>query len=108
MKTTKFLLSAALVAASAAAMADTATTNTSRDDRMNEALQNYRSGDTTANSSASTSRGDKNAFERGVDKTGNAIKRGAHKTGNAIKSGAHKTGDAIERTGEKIKEKTTN
>ncbi len=92
--------------------------STTRDERMDAALENYRAGHptgtaTTANANASAS--DCNeyadggtfaraeaAVKRGACKTGHALERGVKKTGNAIGKAGHKTGNALRRTGEKM------
>ena len=103
MNHTKLILAAALVGLSSAAMADT-----DRDQRMNEALENYRSGETAAkNPQPGPFARAEEATKRGVRKAGDAIKTTAKRTGQGIATGAEKTGDALRRTGEKIKEKTT-
>ncbi|GHD03035.1 hypothetical protein GCM10007320_62760 [Pseudorhodoferax aquiterrae] len=107
--------------------------DTTREQRMDQALQNYRNAN-GATSSADTqtpayrsadprnpqpgpaARAEQNIKE-GAHNAGNAIKRGAHRTGEAIKHGAQRTGeavgtgmersgDAIRRGGEKLKDKS--
>jgi hypothetical protein len=78
-----------------------------REQRMDEALQNYRSANGTSmsmNSSSGTSYG--STDNRGTGRFAraeNATKRGLHRAGDAIKRGAHKTGEAISHAGEKVK-----
>lgn len=95
--TLRITLGALLVAVSTAGMAEM-----TRQERMDEALQNYR------NQGSEPSRMERaeNSVERGAKKTGNAVERGAKKTGQAVGRGVEKTGDAIERGGEKLQEKS--
>lgn len=82
----------------------------SRDQRMDEALQNYRSANGTSTSINSNS-GTSGASYGSNDTRGSgrfaraeeATKRGLHRAGDAIKRGAHKTGEAISHAGEKVK-----
>ncbi len=105
MNKTKLILAAALVGLSSAAMADTAA---DRDQRMNQALENYRSSDSAAKNPAPGrfARAEE-ATKRGVRKAGTAVKTTAKRTGEGIASGVERTGNALRRTGDKIKEKTT-
>lgn len=105
MNQAKLILVAALVGLSSAAMADT---TAERDQRMNDALENYRSSETAAKNPAPGpfARAEE-ATKRGVRKAGEAVKTTAQRTGEGIATGVEKTGDALRRTGEKIKEKTT-
>jgi len=89
---------------------------TTRDGRMDAALENYRAGHptgtaTTADASANNCNEYANggtfaraeaAVKRGACKTGHAIERGVKKTGHAIDKAGHKTGNALRRTGEKM------
>jgi hypothetical protein len=97
-------LGALLVAVSTAGMADM-----TRQERMDEALENYRNPSRMERAENSVERGAKktgHAIENGAKKTGNAVERGAKKTGQAVGRGVEKTGDAIERGGEKLQEKS--
>jgi hypothetical protein len=100
-------LAAILAGASSLAFAaDPAYSDSSRQDRMDSAYDNYRSNphyNHAGNASMSTDHNGGGRFERAE----NSMKRGAHRTGEAIKHGAHKTADALRRTGDKIKDKTT-
>ncbi|MEO8807340.1 MAG: hypothetical protein ABI433_14770 [Burkholderiaceae bacterium] len=101
----KLILAAALVGLSSAAMADL---NSDREQRMNDALENYRSSDASAkNPSPGPVARAENATKRGLRKAGDAIETTAKRTGEGVAAGAHKAGNAMRRTGEKIKEKTT-
>ncbi len=103
MNQAKLFLVAAIVGLSSAAMADTDTT---RDQRMNDALENYRNSDAAAkNPEPGPFARAEEATKRGVRKAGEAVKTTAQRTGEGIANGAEKTGDALRRTGEKIKEK---
>ncbi len=98
-------LTAALVAGSSLAMADQMASNTTRDERMDTALQDYRS--KQANDSPGPAARAEESMKRGARKAGHAIEHGATATGHAIKKGAQKTGDAIRHVGEKIQGATT-
>jgi type IV secretory pathway TrbL component len=92
-----------------------------REQRMDEALQNYRNS-ANSNSSAPATANDprlknpqpgpaaraEESMKRGAHRAGHAVRHGAHRTGEAIKHGAERTGDAIGRGVDKVKEKTTN
>lgn len=108
MNQVKLILAAALVGVSSAAMAADARVDTNRDQRMDEALENYRSGD-SANRNPSPGRFARaeESTKRGLHRAGTAIKHGAQKAGHAVKTGVEKTGAALHRTGEKIEESTT-
>lgn len=112
----KFVIVAAALAASSVAMAQDNTP--SREQRMDDALQTYRSG-TAQNPQPGPAARAEESMKRGAHRTGNAIKHGAHRTGEAIKHGAQragdavgtgmeKSGDAVRRGGEKLKDKSTN
>jgi hypothetical protein len=105
MNQAKLILVAALVGLSSVAMADS---TTDREQRMNSALENYRSSEAAAkNPEPGRFARAEESTKRGARKAGNAIKRGAKRAGEGISTGVEKTGDALRRTGEKIKEKTT-
>lgn len=108
---------AATLAASGAAMAQNDTPP--REQRMDEALQNYRNGHSNATAQnpqpgpaaraeESVKRGARragHAVKHGAERTGEAIKHGAQKAGDAVGTGLEKSGNAIRRGGEKLKEK---
>ncbi len=104
----------ALVAISGMAMAaPDHSTVASRDQRMDEALQNYRSAHGTSGVGTVNTGSDTAAVgttdNRGTGRFARAeeaTKRGLHRAGNAIERGAQKTGDAITRVGEKMKQAT--
>jgi len=119
-KTPLWICAALLSAASTLAAADQPG-QTSRQERMDAALENYRAGHGTGsatdtmNTSSDSSASDCNeysnggtfaragsAIKRGACKTGHALERGVKKTGHAIGTAGRKTGDAIRRTGEKM------
>lgn len=105
MNHTKLILAAALVGLSSAAMADI---DTDRDQRMNSALENYRSsGVASKNPQPGPFARAEESTKRGMRKAGHAIKHGAQRAGEGIKTGVEKTGDALRRTGEKIEDATT-
>ncbi|HKW84680.1 MAG TPA: hypothetical protein VJN68_13100 [Burkholderiaceae bacterium] len=111
MKTTSAWICGALLAsATTLALADQPG-STTREQRMDAALANYRSGgqsspDDNANCAQSSQGGTfaraEASFKRGACKTGHAIERGVKKTGHAIDKAGRKTGDALRRTGEKM------
>jgi hypothetical protein len=98
----KLILAAALVGLSFTSMAGTDST---REQRMNEALENHRSASAAPKSAepGRLARAEESA-KRGARKAGHAIKRGAQRAGQGIGAGVEKTGEALRRTGEKIKE----
>lgn len=105
MNKAKLIVVAALVGLSSAAMADV---DASRDQRMNDALENYRnSGAAAKNPEPGPFARAEEATKRGVRKAGEAVRTTAKRTGAGVKNGAQKTGDALRRTGEKIKDATT-
>lgn len=106
MKPIKVVLIAALIGASGAAMAVDSRSEADREQRMNEALQNYRSGADNRSSPGTVARAEEST-KRGVHKAGASVKRGAKRVGHAVETGAHKTRHALRRTGEKIKDSTT-
>ena len=114
MKTTSMWICGALLAgvSTLAAAADQLGTTT-REQRMDAALSDYRTGqsnpsasnesaDCTQASSGGTFARAEAAAKRGACKTGHAIERGVKKTGHAVGKAGRKTGDALRRTGEKM------
>jgi hypothetical protein len=97
----KLSVIAALVGLSSVAMAAEST----RQERMDAAYQNYR-GNSTDSTSTDSSKGRfaraEDSMKRGAHKTGNAIENGARKVGHAVGNGARKAKNAIKRTGEKM------
>lgn len=87
-----------------------------REQRMNEALNNYRSADPRNPQPGPAARAEQDvkdgarragaATKRGVQRTGEVIKHGAQRAGQAVGTGMEKTGDAIHRGGEKLKDKS--
>jgi hypothetical protein len=107
MKTTSLLMCGAMLAAMSTFAAADQPGATTRQERIDAALADYRSGQptpSTANGSAyeSTDCSQASAIKRGACKTGHALERGVKKTGNAIGKAGRKTGDALRRTGEKM------
>ena len=101
----KLALAAALIGASTVALAIDADAEAARRQRMDEALQAYRSGDARNPKPGPFARAEAST-KRGIRKAGAAVDRTARKVGRAVATGAEKTGDALRRTGEKIQEKT--
>ena len=111
MRKTMFIISALLATSSTIALADQPG-DTTRDERMQSALQEYRAGNgSTAGTDATNGCNEYSnggtfaraeaAMKRGACKTGHAVERGVKKTGHAIGNAGRKTGDAIRRVGEK-------
>jgi hypothetical protein len=100
----KLTVLAALIGAGTMAMA--AEPQGDREQRMNDALQTYRSTADRNPSPGPVARAEEST-KRGVKKAGSAIKRGAKKVGHAVGTGTEKTGAAIRRGGEKIKASTS-
>jgi hypothetical protein len=99
------VLATTLAGASSLALA--ADPDSSRQDRMDSAYDNYRN-DPHYNHAGNTSMsGTEHSSGGRFERAENSVKRGAHRTGDAIKNGAHKTADALRRTGDKIKDKIT-
>ena len=107
MKTTSLLMCGAMLGAmSTFAVADQPGATT-RQERIDAALADYRSGQPTSSTASgsaydSTDCSQASAIKRGACKTGHALERGVKKTGNAIGKAGRKTGDALRRTGEKM------
>ncbi len=110
MNTLKIVTAAMLVSAAACALAaEPSTTDTTRQERMDRALSDYRDAhpsSSTANPNPGPAERGENAIKRGAHKTGNAIERGAKAVGHAVGTGLTKTGDALHNGGEKLHEKT--
>ena len=113
MKTTSLWICGAVLATASTFAAAAQPGTTTRQERMDAALADYRSGqsDASADSAsadcARTSDGGtfaraEAAMKRGACKTGHALERGVKKTGNAIGKAGRKTGDTLRRTGEKM------
>ena len=112
MKTTSLWICGAVLATASTFAAAAEPATTTREERMDAALADYRSGQSGAadNASADCARtSDGGTFaraeasiKRGACKTGHAIERGVKKTGHAIGKAGRKTGDALRRTGEKM------
>lgn len=111
MKLTRFVLAAALIGATGAAFADY---SGSREERMQSALSDYRSGRQTSNQQGErdmspTAPATRNgtSVKRSAHNAGQAIKHGAQRVGHAVGTGLHKTGQAIGNAGAKLQSKTT-
>jgi len=91
MKTYLSIVGVALVSACMGSMAAEMATQTTREQRMDDALQGYRS-----------THPDKNAGP--VARTEESIKHGARRAGHEIKHGAERAGHAIGRVGDKIED----
>ena len=103
LKTTKLAIGLLLTMSSLACLAAEQYTDTTREQRMDDALQRYRT--SHPDPSESTGARSESGFKRGVHKTGAAIERGAERAGNAVRHGLEKTGQAAHRVGDKISEK---
>lgn len=115
MNRTSVLICGAMLAAVSTLAAADQPGATTREQRMDAALADYRSGQPGANAdnaSASTNCAQAStggtfaraeaSMKRGACKTGRAIERGVEKTGNAIGTAGRKTSNALRRTGEKM------
>src|SRR5712671_4784019 len=102
LNTTKLAIGVLLTMSSLACLADQYA-DTTREQRMDEALERYRSSHPDPSDSAGSR--SESGFKRGVHRTGAAIERGAERAGNAVKHGLEKTGQAAHRVGDKISEK---
>jgi hypothetical protein len=102
MKTIKVVLFCTALGLSGWASAAEPQTDTTREQRMSEALDKYHD---SRNANPGPAARAEESVKRGMHKTGRAIKHGAHKTKDAVKHGAHKTGDAMHRMGEKMEGK---
>ena len=114
MKTSLWICGAMLAAASTLAAADQPGA-TSRQERMDQALADYRAGQPSGNATVNDESTNCNqasdggtfaraeaSIKRGACKTGHAIERGVRKTGHAIGKAGRKTGDALRHAGEKM------
>ena len=113
MKTTSMWICGAMLAAASTFAAADQPGATTRDQRMDDALADYRAGksspgtdnasmDCVQASDGGTFARAEASMKRGACKTGHAIERGVKKTGNAIGKAGHKTGNALRRAGEKM------
>ena len=101
--TIKLALTASLAALSLAAAAADPSATTTREQRMDDALQNYRAAHPgAAQAPAAKSEA---GVKGGIQRTGAAIERGAERAGNAVRRGLEKTGEAAHRVGDKISSK---
>ena len=95
----KLALLGALIGVSTASMA--AVDTTTREQRMDQALQSYR-GTPARDSGAGPAARTEESIKGGARRTGASIERGAKRAGNAVSNGARKTRDAVRRTGKKM------
>jgi hypothetical protein len=99
---TKLTLLAALIGASSAVLAADPQTDAARQQRMDDALQNYRSGTPSADSkSPATTKSSASKSSSSKSKSSASSSSGStfQRAENSVKSGARKTGDAVERAG---------
>jgi hypothetical protein len=96
------LLGSVLLALSAGAQA-AEYGDTTRDQRMDSALQNYR--DPHRNDQPGRFARAENSVKRGAHRSGNAVKSGANKVGHAVANAGRKTAGALRNTGDKIHDK---
>jgi hypothetical protein len=104
MKAITLIMGAALISASSLVVAAEISPDTTREQRMNEALDRYHD---SRNAQPGPAARTEESIKRGAHRTGEAIEHGAKKVGHAVSRGVHKTGKAIHRTGEKIEDKTS-
>lgn len=117
MKTTSMWICGAMLAAASTLAAADQPGATTRQERVDAALADYRAGQGTGssdtrgqNTSADCAQlSDGGTFaraeasvKRGACKTGHAIERGVKKAGDAVGTAGRKTGDALHRTGSKL------
>jgi hypothetical protein len=110
MNVLKTTLLAALVGASTMALADVPVTNTTRDQRMDQALQDYRNGSTSSSSSTAAPKEGrwqqtKERFKSDAHNAGQEIKQTSKDAGHAVANGARKTGHAIHKGADKAVDK---
>lgn len=103
MDRTRLILIAALLigASSTAALAADPGSEAARQQRMDQAYDDYR------NVQPGPAERTENAIKRGAHRAGSAIKHGAQKVGHAVGKGVRKTGQAIKRGGEKLEDGAT-
>ena len=113
MKTTSLWICGAMLAAASTLAAADQPGSTTREQRMEAALADYRAGRTGGNvdngsvdctqaSNGGTFARAEASMKRGACKTGHALERGVKKTGHAIGNAGRKTGDVLRRAGEKM------
>ncbi|MDP9045749.1 MAG: hypothetical protein M3O01_13190 [Pseudomonadota bacterium] len=90
------LIAVFLGVSATAALADDASSDQARRERMDAAYEDYR------NPNPGPAARTENAIKRGAHRAGSAIKNGAEKAGHAVAQGVRKTGQAIDRGGEKV------
>ena len=106
------LTAIAVLLGTCAAAVNVSAAETTREQRMDQAMKDYQSKprDTTTRHTTESrrdagagpmARGEE-SVKRGARRAGAAIKSGAHKTGKAIQRGVTKAKNAIRRTGERM------
>lgn len=96
------LIAALLVGASStAALAADPGSEAARQQRMEQAYEDYRNPQPGPAARAESS------MKRGAHRAGSAIKHGAQKVGHAVGKGVRKTGQAIRSGGEKLEDSST-
>jgi hypothetical protein len=93
-KRSAYALFTVIALSTGAAFAADPGSEASRQDRMDQALQNYRGSPQSQASSEGPAARTEDAIKRGYHKTTAAVKRGAHKVEHAAKKGAHKVENA--------------
>jgi len=101
--TVAFVVGPLMALSSVVAVAADPTPSSTREQRMDDALDRYRAAHPEASDSAAPRT--ESGFKRGVQRTGSAIERGAERAGHAVRRGLEKTGEAAHRVGDKISEK---
>ncbi len=104
MKAFNLVMATVLIAASSLVAAAEIAPGVAREQRMNDALDQYHDG---RNAQPGPGARTEESLKRGAARTGEAIKHGAKKVGHAMGTGVHKTGEAIHRAGEKLEDKTS-
>jgi len=99
------VLATALAGASSMVWAADPSGETTRQERMDAAYDNYRNNN-SANPNPGRFERAENSVKRGAHKAGSSIKHGAKKVGHAVGKGVRKTGEAIGNTGEKLEDKS--
>jgi len=96
----KIAVAVALLGIGPATLTATAAEST-REQRMEEALQSYRSGSPRDGGSAQVDAGQRDSGAGPVARTGASINRGATKAVNSIESGVRRAGNAVARGADK-------
>jgi hypothetical protein len=99
--TSAAVLATALAGASSMVWAADPSSETTRQERMDAAYDNYRT-----NPNPGRFERAENSVKSGAHKAGSSIKHGAKKVGHAVGKGVRKTGEAIGNAGEKLEDKS--